>query len=96
MGRVLIVALRIRLPLSHSLKDKRRVRQHIIAKLRQRYNLSAAETSSQDVHQTLDLTLAYVALNESSARQMEDTLRLAIEDDLLGEGEISDWQAEIY
>ena len=95
MGRVLIIELRIHLLLSQSLKDKRRVRLHITEKLRQRYNLSVAETGSQDYQQTLDLTVAYAALNETSARRMEQTLRDELDTLLEGDGIVSSWDTAI-
>lgn len=96
MGRVLVVELRIRLYLSQSLKDKRRVRLRMTERLRQRYNLSIAETAAQDNRQMLELTMAYVALSETAARDMEQTLRDEVDGLLEGEGETVKWQADLF
>jgi len=45
---------------ARSLKDKRRVLQHVKAKLRQDFNVSVAETGSHDKWQKSDLTIAAV------------------------------------
>jgi uncharacterized protein YlxP (DUF503 family) len=44
-----------------SLKDKRAVLQRIIMRLRQRYNVSVAETNYQDAWQRTEITIVAVA-----------------------------------
>lgn len=71
---ILVMDLLIHLPLSNSLKDKRRVRLSITDRLKSKYNISLVETDQLDVKNELVLTLAYVAISESSAHQMKDKI----------------------
>lgn len=73
--RILTMDLVIRLYASFSLKDKRKVRKSLCDRLRQRYNISIAETDYHDTLNTIGLSLAYVALNEATALEMEGTLQ---------------------
>lgn len=45
----------------HSLKQKRGVVRPILAELRKRFDVSAAETGDQDLHRRAELSLALVA-----------------------------------
>jgi uncharacterized protein YlxP (DUF503 family) len=45
----------------HSLKDKRGVVRPILAELRRRYEVSAAETGDQDLHRRAELSVTLVA-----------------------------------
>ena len=52
----------LRLPASHSLKDKRRVVKSICQRTQNRFNVSIAEVEAQDLWQTTSLALpAYPA-----------------------------------
>jgi uncharacterized protein len=45
----------------HSLKEKRSVVRPIVAELRRRFEVSAAETGEQDLHRRAELSIALVA-----------------------------------
>jgi uncharacterized protein YlxP (DUF503 family) len=45
----------------HSLKQKRGVVRPIVAELRRRYDVSAAETGDQDLHRRAEISVAIVA-----------------------------------
>ena len=64
-----ILALRIRLhaPWVHSLKEKRMVVKSLLAKLRNKFNVSAAEVDEQDIHQIIVIGLAAVAAHQAQA-----------------------------
>lgn len=80
--------LTIRLPGASSLKDKRQVAKSLIARLRRRFEISAAEVDRQDDRQTLVLGLAAVTGTRAQGEQLlESALRFA-EEELLGRGEI--------
>lgn len=78
-GIILVLEITIHLDQAQSIKEKRNLRRSIVDRLRQRYNVSVMEVGFLDVIKTLQLTLAYVALNESKARFMLDTLTNEIE-----------------
>lgn len=47
---VAVLTLRLRAPWAHSLKEKRMELKSLLARLRNRFNVSAAETDEQDTH----------------------------------------------
>lgn len=51
----------LHLPYSHSLKEKRRPLKSILEKLRNRFNVAAAEVGYQDLHQRAVVGVAFVA-----------------------------------
>lgn len=56
-----VCKIKLYLPESQSLKDKRRVIKSIITRLRNRFNLSIAEIEAQDMHQSAVLGVVSVA-----------------------------------
>jgi uncharacterized protein YlxP (DUF503 family) len=77
---VLILEIKINLPLTFSLKDKRRVKRSITDRLRKAYNVSVKETGSQDNIKFLELTLAYVSISENNAENTREKLLSEIKD----------------
>ena len=63
-----------RLPGCHSLKEKRSIINPMLAQLRQRCNVSVAETGRQDQWQESEIACAAVG---SDRRIVEETLRAA-------------------
>lgn len=61
----------IRIPDSHSLKDRRQVVRSILAVARERFHVSAAEVGGQDTWQRASLGFAVVA---SEARLVEEVI----------------------
>jgi uncharacterized protein YlxP (DUF503 family) len=53
-----VLQFSIRLPESHSLKEKRQVVKLLVAQLNNRYNVSAAEVDVQDLWQTASIGVA--------------------------------------
>lgn len=49
------------IPMSHSLKEKRRPLRSLIEKLRNRFHVSVAEVDCQDLHQRAVVGVAFVA-----------------------------------
>ncbi len=76
------------LPGSHSLKDKRQVRQRIVDRTVHKFRISVAEVEAADAHSCLVLGLAVVSGTEAQAiRQMDQVIRF-IED--ISEAELAD------
>jgi uncharacterized protein YlxP (DUF503 family) len=86
--RILVLELDIRLFDAQSLKDKRKVKRRLVDKLKAAYNLSIAETEHLDKWQRIGLTVAYVAVDQGTAKDMADTLRGVVDGLLEGEGEL--------
>ncbi|MDI3536715.1 MAG: uncharacterized protein PWP16_1711 [Eubacteriaceae bacterium] len=80
------MTLRIDVPWVHSLKEKRQIVKSLIAKGRQKFNISLAEVSAQDYHQSIVLGMACVT-NETRVadRTMEQVLKFMEEN---SEGEV--------
>ena len=88
-----ILALRIRLhaPWVHSLKEKRMVVKSLLAKLQNKFNVSAAEVGEQDIHQIIVIGLAAVAAQADSIQEEIGTFVAQNT-----EAEILDIEREIY
>ena len=71
-----ILALRIRLhaPWVHSRKEKRMVVKSLLAKLRNKFNVSAAEVDEQDIHQIIVIGLAAVAAHQAQADSIQEEI----------------------
>ena len=54
----------------HSLKEKRGVVRPIVAELRRRFDVSAAETGDQDLHRRTEISVALVAADHMHATQV--------------------------
>jgi uncharacterized protein YlxP (DUF503 family) len=54
----------------HSLKEKRGVVRPIVAELRRRFEVSAAETGEQDLHRRAEISVALVAGNHGHATEV--------------------------
>jgi uncharacterized protein YlxP (DUF503 family) len=75
-GGVHAVALEveIRIPASHSLKDRRQVVRSVLAVARERFHLSAAEVGGQETWQRATLAFAVVASEAHLAQATLDEL----------------------
>ena len=62
--------LKLHLPQSQSLKDKRRVVKSILTRLQNEFHVSAAEVEDQDLHQLATLGLAYVSNDSRHANSV--------------------------
>lgn len=63
------------IPEAHSLKDKRRITQSILKKMRDRYNISIVEADKQDSWQEAVFAIAGLAANRAKGdRAMEGLL----------------------
>ncbi|MDO5738476.1 MAG: DUF503 domain-containing protein [Eubacteriales bacterium] len=72
--RILVLEISFDLEHCYSLKDKRRIRQSLIEKMKRRYNVSVIESDLQDDYRKLELAVTYVALNEGTAHEMVDKI----------------------
>ena len=63
------LTLQLRLPMSHSLKDKRSIVKSVIARLRNEFNVSVAEVAEQDLRQIAVIGVACVSGEGQSCAQ---------------------------
>lgn len=71
-----IAVLRIRLyaPWVHSLKEKRMVVKSLLAKIRNKFQVSAAEVEDQDVHQSIVIGVAAIVPHKAQADSMMEEI----------------------
>jgi len=65
---VVVVRLKLSLPGSHSLKDKRRILKSLKDRLRSRFNVAVAEMEHHDVWQSADLGVVTISPDGNHAR----------------------------
>ena len=85
--------LKLYAPWVSSLKDKRMVVKSIIAKTKNKFNVSIAEVDEQDTHQTIILGIACVAGTVSQSDSILDHVITFIENS--SEAEILNIEREI-
>src|SRR5262245_34227394 len=82
------VLLTLYLPGVHSLKDKRAVVRSLVARLRSRLDLTAAEVGEQDRLQHAAVGFAVVSGDLGTARRLADEARRFVDAELLGKAEV--------
>ena len=77
-----ISVFELHLPMSRSLKDKRRVVKSLIERVHQRYRVSIAETDFHDLLQRAEIAMAVVvAGGENEMEKLMDQVRDIVESD---------------
>lgn len=84
----------IHLPASQSLKDKRQVVRSLLARLRNQFEVAAAEVDTQDLRQLATIGLAYVSSDAQHAEEILDHAARYIEA-TRPDIEITDLQIEV-
>ena len=87
------MTIRLHAPWVHSLKEKRMIVKSIIAKLQNRFHVSAAETDEQDIHQIIVIGVAFIVPNNALADSMMDEISQFVEENT--EAEILDEMREM-
>ena len=77
----------------HSLKEKRSIVKSLIAKLQNRYHVSAAEIDEQDTHQIIVIGVAAVVPHNAMADSLMEDISLFVEENT--DAEIIDEEREI-
>lgn len=89
-----VCRVRLRLPENHSLKGKRQVLKSLIARLHNKFKVSAAEVSDHDSWQLASIAVASVSNDERHANQVLAAIISFIESERL-DAEIVDYETEI-
>lgn len=92
--RVAICLFELHISGANSLKQKRKVLQSLIQRLRNRFNVSVTEVGSQDFWQRSELGVAVVCHNSSGADRITGLLTSFIEED--GRVQLISSRTEIY
>ena len=72
--RITLLIFHLHLPVSHSLKDKRRVIKGLKDRIRNRFNVSIAEVDYQEKWQRSTLAAVWVSTDGSNTDRMIDEL----------------------
>ena len=91
--RIAVMTFRLHAPWVHSLKEKRMIVKSIIAKLQNKFHVSAAEIDEQDVHQIIVIGVAAVVPHNAMADSLMEKMFLFVEENT--EAEIIDEEREI-
>ena len=91
--KIATITFRLHAPWVHSLKEKRMIVKSIIAKLQNKFHVSAAEIDEQDVHQIIVIGVAAIVPHNAMADSLMDEMSEFVE--LNTEAEILDEVREI-
>ena len=90
---IAVITFRLRAPWVHSLKEKRMIVKSLVAKLQNKFHVSAAEIEEQDVHQIIVIGIAAIVPHNAMADSLMDEISEFVE--LNSEAEILDETREI-
>ena len=91
--RIAVMTFRLHAPWVHSLKGKRMIVKSIIAKLQNKFHVSAAETDEQDIHQIIVIGVAAIVPDNAIADSLMEKISRFVEENT--EAEIIDEEREI-
>ena len=91
--KILAMTFRLHAPWVNSLKEKRMIVKSLVAKLQNRFHVSAAEVDEQDTHHIIVIGVAAIVPHNALADSMMDELSAFVENNT--EAEILDEIREI-
>ena len=91
--RIAVMTFRLHAPWVHSLKEKRMVVKSLTARLQNKFHVSVAEISEQDVHQIIVIGVAAIVPHNAMADSLMDSISSFVEENT--EAEILDEEREI-
>ena len=72
--KIAVLKIRLYAPWVHSLKEKRMIIKSLLVKIRNKFQVSAAEVEEQDVHQILVIGVAAIVPHSAQADSMMDEI----------------------
>ena len=87
------MTFRLHAPWVHSLKEKRMNVKSLVARIQNKYHVSAAEIDEQDIHQIIVIGVAAIVSYNAMADSLMDEISQFVEENC--EAEILDEQREI-
>ena len=91
--QIAAMTFRLHAPWVHSLKEKRMIVKSLVAKLQNKFHVSAAEIDEQDTHQIIVIGVAAIAAHSAMADSLMESISVFVEENT--EAEIIDEQREI-
>ena len=77
--KIASMTFRLRAPWVHSLKEKRMIVKSLVAKLQNKFHVSAAEIDEQDVHQIIVIGVASIVPHNAMADSLMDEISEFVE-----------------
>ncbi len=71
---IAVITFRLRASWVHSLKEKRMIVKSLVAKLQNKFHVSAAEIDEQDVHQIIVIGIAAIVPHNAMADSLMDEI----------------------
>ena len=90
---IVTITFKLHAPWVHSLKEKRMIVKSILAKLQNRFHVSAAEIDEQDTHQIIVIGVAAIVPHNAQADSLMDNISRFVEENC--EAEIIDEEREL-
>ena len=87
------ITFKLHAPWVHSLKEKRMIVKSILAKLQNRFHVSAAEIDEQDTHQIIVIGIAAIVPHNAQADSLMESISRFVEENC--EAEIIGEEREI-
>ena len=78
--KIAAMTFRLRAPWVHSLKEKRMIVKSLVAKLQNRFHVSAAEIDEQDTHQIIVIGVASIVPHNAMADSLMDDISVFVEE----------------
>ena len=78
--KIAAMTFRLHAPWVHSLKEKRMIVKSIVAKLQNRFHVSAAEIDEQDTHQIIVIGVAAIVPHNAMADSWMDEISQFLEE----------------
>ena len=91
--KIATITFKLRAPWVHSLKEKRMIVKSLVAKLQNKFHVSAAEIGEQDVHQIIVIGVASIVPHNAMADSLMDEISEFV--DANTEAEIIEEEREI-
>ena len=77
---VLVMTIRLHAPWVNSLKEKRMIVKSIVARLQNKFHVSAAETDEQDTHKIIVIGVAAIVPHNAMADSLMDEISQFVEE----------------
>lgn len=90
---IAVITFKLHAPWVHSLKEKRMIVKSLVAKLQNKFHVSAAEIDEQDTHQIAVIGVAAIVPHNAAADSLMEKISLFVEENT--EAEIIDEEREI-
>ena len=91
--KILVMTFRLHAPWVNSLKEKRMIVKSLVAKLQNKFHVSAAEVDEQDTHHIIVIGVAAIVPHNAMADSMMDEISSFVENNT--EAEILDEEREL-